>query len=148
MSVFCASVVHLSTAPFRMITWVNISGFSPNLVCALILWRSSFGLLMGKFHQILTELSASDTIMWGIIVLHFYFLAHLKLCSGWAIVITFCPSFVHPSINSLKRQLLQSHWNDLSLIRYECCLGMWILKYPKLWWSAFLFGCCDNWKVP
>ena len=38
----------------------NISGFSPNLVCALILWRSGMGLLVGKFHQILTELSARD----------------------------------------------------------------------------------------
>ena len=49
-SVFC----------FRMITWVNINGFSPNLVCALILWRSGLGLLMGKFCQNLTELSARD----------------------------------------------------------------------------------------
>ena len=30
-------------------------------VCALILWRSGLGLLMCKFHQILTELSARDT---------------------------------------------------------------------------------------
>ena len=45
---------------FRMITWVNINGFSPNLVCALILWRSGFGLLMGKVCQSLTELSARD----------------------------------------------------------------------------------------
>ena len=43
---------------FRMITRVNINGFSPNFVCALILWRSGLGLLMGKFHQIFTELSA------------------------------------------------------------------------------------------
>ena len=28
---------------------------SPNLVCALILWISGFGLLMGKFHQFFTE---------------------------------------------------------------------------------------------
>ena len=31
------------------------------LVCALILWRSGLGLLMGKFRQFLTELSARDT---------------------------------------------------------------------------------------
>ena len=31
---------------------------SPNLVCALILWRSGFGLLMGKISQFLTEFSA------------------------------------------------------------------------------------------
>ena len=50
-----------SIFPFRMITWVNINGFSPNLVCVLILWRSGLGLLMGKFCQILTEISARDT---------------------------------------------------------------------------------------
>ena len=35
--------------------------FSPNLVCALILWRSGLGLLTGKFRQIFIELSARDT---------------------------------------------------------------------------------------
>ena len=29
--------------------WININGFSPNLICVLILWRSALGLLMGKF---------------------------------------------------------------------------------------------------
>ena len=43
-----------------MITCVNINGFSPNLVCALILWRSGLILLMGKFRQIFMELSARD----------------------------------------------------------------------------------------
>ena len=43
-----------------MIMRVNVNGFSPNLVCALILWRSGLGLLMGKFHQILMEFSARD----------------------------------------------------------------------------------------
>ena len=32
------------------------------------LWRSGLGLLMGKFRQIFTELSACDTIMAGYIV--------------------------------------------------------------------------------
>ena len=36
------------------------NGFSPYLVCALILWISGLGLLMGKFRQIFTELSAQD----------------------------------------------------------------------------------------
>ena len=45
---------------FQMITWVNINGFSPNLVCALLLWRSGLGLLLGKFCQFLTQLSARD----------------------------------------------------------------------------------------
>ena len=50
---------------FQMITCVNINGFSQNLVCVLILWRSGLGLLMGKFFQIFTELSARDTTMAG-----------------------------------------------------------------------------------
>ena len=43
-----------------MITLVKVNGFSSNLVCLLILWRPDLGLLMGKFHQFLTELSACD----------------------------------------------------------------------------------------
>ena len=35
--------------------------FSPNLIRALILWRSALGLLMGKFRPFLTELSACNT---------------------------------------------------------------------------------------
>ena len=47
---------------FWMITKVNVSGISPNLVYALILWRSGLGLLMGKLCQFMTELSAGHTI--------------------------------------------------------------------------------------
>ena len=57
--VICPRHAHMFS--FRMITCVNINGFSPNLVCALKLWRSGLGLLMGKFRQILTELTARDT---------------------------------------------------------------------------------------
>ena len=56
----CRTSVHPSIFRFWMITWVNINGFSPNLVCALMLWRSGLGLLIGKFRQIFTELSAWD----------------------------------------------------------------------------------------
>ena len=45
--------------PFLTITSVNINGFLRNLVCALILWGSGLGLLIGKFSELLTELSAS-----------------------------------------------------------------------------------------
>ena len=37
--------------------WYN--GFSPNLVCELVLWRSSLGLLMGKLRQFFTLVSLS-----------------------------------------------------------------------------------------
>ena len=48
---------------FWTITLVNINGFSPNLVCSLILWRSALGLQMGKFCLFLTELSARNTFL-------------------------------------------------------------------------------------
>ena len=48
LHVGCPSI-HLS-----LIIWVNISGFSPDLICVLILWRSGLGLLLGKFCQFLT----------------------------------------------------------------------------------------------
>ena len=34
-----------------------MNGFSPNLVCAVILWRSGLGLLMGKFRQVALDTS-------------------------------------------------------------------------------------------
>ena len=45
------------------ITCINVKGFQPNLVYALILRRSGLGLLLGKFRQCLTKLSARDTIL-------------------------------------------------------------------------------------
>ena len=53
----CLSIHQLYICPFIlvcfwMITWLNINGFSPNLVCSLKLWRSGLELLMGKFRQI------------------------------------------------------------------------------------------------
>ena len=69
---------------FSTITWVNIKGFSPNLLCALILWRSALGLLMDKFHQFLTELSAHDTIVAGYYRFAFLFF-HKSICSGYSL---------------------------------------------------------------
>ena len=57
--------VHPSIFHFRMITRVSINGFLPNLIYALILWKSGLGLLMGEFRQIFTEVSAHDMIMAG-----------------------------------------------------------------------------------
>ena len=36
-----------------MIILVNVNGFSPNVVCALIFWRSAFRLLISEFRQLL-----------------------------------------------------------------------------------------------
>ena len=46
---------------FWMITLLNVNGFSPNLVGALIFWTSALGLLMVEFRLFLTQLSASNT---------------------------------------------------------------------------------------
>ena len=48
---------------FPTITLVTVNEFSPNLVCALILWRSAFRLLKGKLRKFLTELSACISIL-------------------------------------------------------------------------------------
>ena len=56
---------------FWTITLVNVNGFSPNLVCALIFWTFALGLLTGKFHQFLTALSVCEMIMLGFIFSHF-----------------------------------------------------------------------------
>ena len=42
---------------FETINWININWFSHNLVYVLILWRSGFGLLVGKFCQVLTRVT-------------------------------------------------------------------------------------------
>ena len=68
---------------FQMITWVNINGFSSNLVCALILWRSGFRLLMGKFRQIFTEFSVHDTTVVGYYNLTFLFSHLFVWISHW-----------------------------------------------------------------
>ena len=62
-SVICRRHIHIFH--FGRLIWVNIDRFSPNLVYALIFWRSGLGLLMGKFCQFLTELFACDMIMAG-----------------------------------------------------------------------------------
>ena len=49
-----------------MINFVNYKGFSSNLLYALTLRGSGVGLLMGKFRQIFTELSARDTPIFSV----------------------------------------------------------------------------------
>ena len=46
-----------------------------------------------------------------------------ELCSGWAIVITFRPSSVRPSVNIFKRLLLWSRWTNFAQISYGASWG-------------------------
>ena len=62
------SVVRPSVCPyfrFWIINSVNVNGFSPNSVYALILWSSGLGLVIGKFRLFLTELSVRDTSLFS-----------------------------------------------------------------------------------
>ena len=64
------------------------------------------------------------------------FFSSPELCSGWAIVITFCPSFVCPSVNTFKRPLLRSCWASFAQISCGASLG-WgnkrLLKWSVHW---------------
>ena len=72
---------------FRMITWVNFNGFSLNLVCALISWSSGLGLLMGRFCQVLTELSAHNTSVFSFLDNNLgksqWIFTKLGMCINW-----------------------------------------------------------------
>ena len=48
------SARQLSVFSFPDDNFCKYNGFSPNLVCAMILWRPGLGLLMGKLRQFLT----------------------------------------------------------------------------------------------
>ena len=78
--------------------------------------------------------------------LFFFFSRHSffsspELCSGWAIVITFRPSSVHPSVrpsvrasvNIFKRLLLWNRWANFAQISYGASLGWGNEKLLK--WS-------------
>ena len=73
----CPSVCLLYVHPYfrlRTIAWVNVNGFSPNLLFALILWGFGLGLLMGKFSQFLIELS-----VWGRSYFHLWILTWVDI---------------------------------------------------------------------
>ena len=78
------SVSRLSVRPsvfrFRMITGVNINGFSSNLVCALILWISGLWLLMGKFWQSCLPKTHPYFHFWMIMSKHQWIFMKLGLC--------------------------------------------------------------------
>ena len=61
------------------------------------------------------------------IVAHGPLVSSPELCSGWAIVITFRPSSVHPcvrpSVNIFKQLLLWNRWANFAQISYGASLG-------------------------
>ena len=120
---------------FRTITWVNLSGFSPNLMCALILWRSALGLLIGKFRQFLTELFAHDTIMVGYYCFTFYFIilfvSHPIVCL-FVFQLTF-EKLIETQTLSFARKILLS----LFACYYKWKLLVWYTSYQWYSWHHF-----------
>ena len=103
------SACNRSVFSFPMITSKYQSVSTKLGVCIDIMevwFEIADGQILSVFDSVICLWHKSDGI------LSFPVFSSPELCSGWAIVITFCVSPVHPSINSLKRQL-QSHWSDL-----------------------------------
>ena len=88
---------------------------SPNLVCALILWRSSLGLLMGRFHQFV-QLSTCHRI----VAVYFFYLQSIFICpppTGWGIYFFCCRSSWCWRDTFLSAQYLVNQWLD----SYQIC---------------------------
>ena len=78
--------------------------FLPNLVCASILWRSGFGLLMGKFRQILTEFIFLRRNNGGVLTFLYFVLYSIaqtcfQTCTKW-------PDWDHPCMHNISSEPL------------------------------------------
>ena len=81
-----------------------------------------------KFYFIIGVFFANNKLWpYGHVIYYFFlnllFFSSPELCSGWAIVITFRPPSVRPSVNIFKRLLLWSRWANFAQISYEASLG-------------------------
>ena len=131
---------------FQMITLVNVSKFSPNLVCALILWRSDLGLLMDKFRQFLTVICLLYFHFWRITLENIYECSSNLVCT--LILWTSAPwdcewvNFVHfwqLSARNTSIFYLQDHNLSKSqwiFTKFDMCIdivGMLIGKFCQFW---------------
>ena len=89
-----------------------------------------------KIKSVLNKLKVYKKISCSIFFFFWLFISSPELCSGWAIVITFRPSFVRPSVNIFKRLLLWSRWVNFAQISYGASLGWG--KELLLKWSRFV----------
>ena len=132
-----AAIYHMAVYPyfhFQTITWVSVSGFSPNVVCVLILWWSGLRLLMGKFHQFLTDLSPRDTSL-------FLFQASNLHKFQWIFTkLDMCIDILEIWFRISKRQTLSIFYRVICLQHANC-------DYYLFTFFFLLFGCYDNWKV-
>ena len=120
--------VHSCLVRFRMINWVNINGISPNLVCSLILWKSSLELQMGKFIR-----------FW-----HNYLpVTHLYFCFQtitWVNVCGFSPNLVYALISwKSALGLLMDIFRQFFTVLSACNRSVFLFQDNKLSGSQWLF---------
>ena len=111
---------------FKVLVWPWKPGKGhKNLIFPQSQW--CIGASLVKFHLLIHEIKCSPGSLFS----------SPELCSGWAIVITFRPSSVHPSVrpsvNNFKRLLLWNRWANFAQISYGASLGWGNEKLLK--WS-------------
>ena len=97
---FKGSFICLSAIGFRSLTWIVFDGFYSNFVYTFISGVSGFGLLMGKFRQCLTELSASHTSVFS-----FQDDLNIDICQTW---------YVHWYYGDLVGKFFVNYWQELT----------------------------------
>ena len=76
---------------FNTIAWVDLNGFSPNLISALILWRSDFGLLFanGQMSWIFDRVVCLQHDNGGVLSFHIFFLILVVFTNIWTNTVLF-----------------------------------------------------------
>ena len=99
---------------FYYFPWLLYSPvFDPYFRCNSYIYAeanlSGSELFLIKCVNLCQQPGSSNLVGWKIRTRHGIF-SSPKLCSGWAVVITFCPPSVRASVRFFKRLLLWSHW--------------------------------------
>ena len=103
---------------------MDISGFSPNLVCAFLLLKSGSGLLMSKFRKCLTE-SARDTSI-------FSFQDNSLRKSQWIfsqfdIALILCRSGLGLLLGIFHQFLIELSPHDTVMVGYYCFMFLFYI---------------------
>ena len=105
---------------FRMITWINVNGFSPNLVSALILWRSVLGLLIRKFCQFWADLSVRDKSIFSFLDDNFskyqWIFTKFDMCID---IVEICFGVAHWQILSIFHRVICPRHDDSRVLSFH-----------------------------
>ena len=142
------SICHTSVFLFPDDNLSKFNRFPPNLVCALILWRSGLGLLMGKFCQFSTESSARNMSVVSFLEDNFSKSLWISTRLGMCIdIVEICFGIANGQISSIfdrvicntsvfyfqDNNLSKSQWIftkfDMCIISWRSALGLLIGKF-------------------